>query len=194
VIDLRDPATWSYLLDDRPFAISLIGPKYFGGLCEDLPLWSNHEEDARAPNLARRAGELSVRWVPSVQRYLLLAMAGPEDPIGAAVIMRTARRPWVSWSRRCQMFDWVNDWMGIRSRTRQFIHNRDAKPPDTVGDCIFPEQCQSGGAAYAPYLMEVRADGERASIIYTLSTWNPYQVMLMKHEVSISELSQLESA
>jgi hypothetical protein len=62
-----------------------------------------------------------------------------------------------------------------------------------VGECIFEPQCSSGGAAYAPYLFDARLDGGSLTLRYTLSTWNPYQAMLMHHEVTRAELSSLES-
>jgi hypothetical protein len=64
---------------------------------------------------------------------------------------------------------------------------------DHVGDCIFDIQCNGGGAAYAPYLREVRRQGERVTIRYMLSTWNPYQVMLMSHDVTMREIEALEA-
>jgi hypothetical protein len=114
VIDLRDPALWSLLLDREPFPAALLGTHYFIGVCGDLPLWSVHEADARPLLWPGALGELSVRWVPEIERYVLLAMSGPEDPIGAAVWLRIAREPWGPWSARRQVFDWVLDaWAGV---------------------------------------------------------------------------------
>jgi Domain of unknown function (DUF4185) len=193
LLDLRDPALSTYLLDDRPFPIERLGVRYFAGFCGAQPIWSAHEEDARPLFYPDALGELSVRWVPEAQRFILLAMSGPEDPIGLAVTMRTSPTPWGPWSRRRQIFDWYVDGRGIRDRSKQFIHDVDVKPPDTVGDSIFPEQANSSGAAYAPYLFDAGLSGERLTLRYTLSTWNPYQVMLMSHDVSLQELHQLES-
>ena len=61
----------------------------------------------------------------------------------------------------------------------------------TVGDCIFPEQCESLGGAYAPYLFDVQWEGNTAALRYTLSTWNPYQVVLMRHDITRFELRDL---
>ena len=192
-LELRDPVVFSLLLDDTPFPVELLGTRYFAGLCGTSPIWSAHESDARPVLWPCALGELSVRWVPELDRYVLLAMTGPEDPLGAAVWMRVARQPWGPWSRRRQLFDWVADGMGLRDhRVGQFIHDAHAAPPDAVGDCIFPEQCASGGGAYAPYLHEVRRLGEKVSLLYTLSTWNPYQVMLMHHELTMSDVQALE--
>jgi hypothetical protein len=100
---------------------------------------------------------------------------------------------WVSENGSVQAAFWYEGvpWQryDIRNRATQFIHNKDA---DTVGDCIFPEQCDKGGAAYAPYLSDVRVNGQQVSMTYTLSTWNPYQVMRMRHVVNLAELKQLE--
>jgi hypothetical protein len=193
VIDLRDPAISSYLLDDRPFPVEMLGTRYFTGMCGDAPLWSFREEDARPVLWPAALGELSVRWVPEVGRYLLMAMSGPEDPLGLAVWMRTAPNPWGPWSRRREVFDWWLDGVGRRNpadRSLQFI--RDPDGGNNVGDCIFPEQCNSGGGAYAPYLHDVRLAGDVAVFRYLLSTWNPYQAMLMRHDARLDELRALE--
>ena len=44
------------------------------------------------------------------------------------------------------------------------------------------------GAAYAPYLFDARAAGDTLVLRYTLSTWNPYQVVLMEHRLPIAAL------
>jgi hypothetical protein len=191
VLDLRDAAARSHLFEDRPFPVAALGPRYFAGMERDAPVWSSHEEEARPVLFPCALGELSVRWVNEIDRYVLLAMSGPEEPVGANVWLRTAAAPWGPWSRRRQVFDWIRDGMGFRDRSKQFIHFRDANPPDTVGDCIFPQQCDSGGAAYAPYLFDVDVQGDNVQIRYTLSTWNPYQSMLMRHDVTMAELSAL---
>jgi Domain of unknown function (DUF4185) len=201
VLDLRDPALWPLLLGREPSPVGLLGVRYFTGACAGMPSWSLYEDEARPLLWPGALGELSVRWVPEIVRYLLMAMSGPEDPIGAAVWLRTARQPWGPWSARRQVFDWVLDGMGLRDRNGdgrpdrvgQFIHDAGASPPDQVGDCIFDIQCNGGGAAYAPYLHEVRRQGERVTLRYMLSTWNPYQVMLMSHDVTMRELEALEA-
>jgi hypothetical protein len=200
VVDLRDPALLPLLLDRKPFPGTLLGTRYFTGVSNGMPLWSVHEADAKPLLWPGALGELSVRWVQEIERYVLLAMSGPEDPIGAAVWLRTARDPWGPWSARRQVFDWVLDGMGRRDRdgdgrpdrVGQFIHDASAIPADKVGDCIFDLQCRSSGGAYAPYLNEVRRTGELVTLRYMLSTWNPYQVMLMSHDMTMRDLQALE--
>ncbi|MGB7217601.1 MAG: DUF4185 domain-containing protein [Vicinamibacterales bacterium] len=199
-MELQDPVVFSLLLDHAEFPVHMLGTRYFAGMCGASPLWSARESDARPVLWPCALGELSVRWVPELERYLLLAMTGPEDPLGAAVWLRVSRFPWGPWSRRRQVFDWVADGMGLRDvnldgapdRERQFIHDANAVPPDNVGDCIFPHQCASGGGAYAPYLFGVSGQGETVTLHFTLSTWNPYQVMMMEHTVTLPEVAELE--
>ena len=56
---------------------------------------------------------------------------------------------------------------------------------DEVGDRIFPGQARGTGAAYAPYLFDATADGDELVLRYLLSTWNPYQVVLMSHRLPL---------
>jgi hypothetical protein len=180
-LDLRDPAIWSYLLDDRPFDASLLGLRYFSGLCGQIPLWSGQERDARPLFSPSALGEISVRWIRELGQYVMLTMSGPEDPIGMKVIMRTAPAPWGPWSKRRVVFDWILDGLGYRTGSTPFIHR--ANTNDSLGDCIFTQQCTSGGAAYAPYLLDIINQPGHMTIRYLLSTWNPYQSMLMAHDL-----------
>ncbi|MFT3860060.1 DUF4185 domain-containing protein [Micropruina sp.] len=145
--------------------------------------WSGDEADARPLTPPGAHGELSVRWVPALSRYLMLTMSGPDDPIGAAVVLRTAPEPWGPWSPRIRLFDWVGDGMGSDD-ARRFIR---ASLGDAVGDAIFAGQAEATGAAYAPYLFDARPDGDEVVLRYTLSTWNPYQVVLMRQRLAMKK-------
>jgi hypothetical protein len=105
--------------------------------------------------------------------------------------VRTAPNPWGPWSRRRQVFDWFLDGMGLRNGTGQFIHNAQAKPPDTVGQYLFSPQGDGSGAGYAPYLHQVRTTPTGVALRYTMSTWTPYQTMLMEHNINSAELRAL---
>jgi len=190
VLDLRDPAAWSRLFDDEPFSVTSLPIVYFTGMCGAAPLWSRHEDEARPVLWPLALGELSVRWVPELDRYVMLAMSGVDDPIGASVWLRTAPNPWGTWSRRRQVFDWIQDGLGFRPGSRQFVQ-RPGVPPGPPGDCVFDLQCNSGGAGYAPYLYDVHVRGGNVLLRYTLSTWNPYQSILMRHRATVSELDAL---
>jgi hypothetical protein len=153
-----------------------LGLRYWGGAG-----WSEREEDA-APLFGPAAlGELSVRWVPAASAYLMLAGSGPEEPIGPAITLRTAPAPWGPWSPRLRLLDWIGTGMSHADPFTRFI--KAAAEGDPVGDRIFPGQADGTGAAYAPYLFDARLDGEELVLRYTLSTWNPYQVVLMQHRL-----------
>ena len=194
ILDLREEAVYS-LLKNGFFPQSFLPVSYFSGFNgTNEPQWSDQESDALPLFWPNALGEISVRWVPEIQRYLLLAMTGPEDRMGDAVWMRIAPYPWGPWSERRQVFDWWQDGAGARQGSSPFIHRTDVKPPDNVGDCIeaIQGQCGDGGGAYAPYLHDVRMTPTAMVFRYTLSTWNPYQVMLMEHVVSLADLWALE--
>ena len=143
-------------------------------------------ESAAAPLFGPAAlGELSVRWVEAAGRYLMLYASAPEDPIGPAVVLRSAVRPWGPWSPRVRLLDWVASGMSRDPHSRFIKASRDDDP---VGDRIFRAQAEGTGAAYAPYLFDATSDGADLVLRYTLSTWNPYQVVLMRHRLPLASL------
>lgn len=160
-----------------------LGVRYWAGPgASGRPTWTDREADARPLLTPGAFGEVSVRWVPEAGRYLLLACSGPEDPIGLAVTLRTAESPWGPWSPRRRLLDWVARGMWFDDPYSRFIKAL-ADGTDPVGDRIFRGQADATGAAYAPYLFDATRDGGDLVLRYTLSTWNPYQVVLMQHRL-----------
>lgn len=154
-------------------------PRYWAGSG-----WSDAEDDA-APLFGPAAlGELSVRWVAAAGRYVLLTTSAPEEPIGPSVVLRTATAPQGPWSPRLRLLDWVRTGMSTDPNTR-FIK---ASAADDVGDRVFRAQARRTGAAYAPYLFDASVEGDDLVLRYTLSTWNPYQVVLMRHRLPPADL------
>lgn len=149
--------------------------------------WSPAEADARPLFTPGALGELSVRWVPELGRYLMLTMSGPGDPIGAAVVLRTSPTPWGPWSPRLRLFDWIAAGMSFGDPSQRFIRAL-GDGSDPVGDAVFRGQANATGAAYAPYFFDLRPDGDGWRLRYTLSTWNPYQVVLMQHRLTTTDL------
>jgi len=153
-----------------------LGVRYWDGTG-----WSEREQDAAALLSPAALGELSVRWVPDAGAFLMLAGSGPEDPIGPAITLRVAANPEGPWSPRLRLLDWIATGMSHADPFTRFI--KAVGEGDPVGDRIFPGQADGTGAAYAPYLFDARLDGEDLVMRYTLSTWNPYQVVLMEHRL-----------
>ncbi len=160
------------------------GTRYWTGQERGEPVWSPVEAEARPLLWPAALGELSVRWVPAAGCYLMLAASGPEDPIGHAITLRAARQPWGPWSHRLRLLDWVGTGMAVDPHTR-FIKAHEA---DEVGDRMFGSQARGTGAAYAPYLFDAVREGQELVLRYTLSTWNPYQVVLMQHRLPLADL------
>lgn len=185
----------SYRADDLRFAVldpsrPLERPRiaYLAGLADGVPRWSDAEADA-IPVLRGSYGEVSVRWVPALASYALLTMTGPEDDAGGAVVLRTAQQPWGPWSDRLLLFDWIADGLSFGDPARRFI--RAFVADDPVGDDIFGAQAGRPGGAYAPYLYDADARPDGVRLRYTLSTWNPYQVVLMEHLLTSADLAVL---
>ena len=118
-------------------------------------------------------------------RYVLLTTSAPEEPIGPSVVLRTATAPQGPWSPRVRLLDWVRTGMSTDPNTRSIK----SSAADEVGDRVFRAQARRTGAAYAPYLFDAAVEGDDLVLRYTLSTWNPYQVVLMRHRLPRADLA-----
>lgn len=153
---------------------------YFAGLRGGEPVWSNDEDEAVPLFHPASVGELSVRYDPALGAFVMMYMSGPYDPIGEAACLRLSRTPYGPWSQRRKVFDVRAEGYG------QFIQRHKALP--LLGDSIIDGRDPlSGGGAYAPYQIPKftqLGSGNSVLIYYVLSTWNPYQVVLMNHFIS----------
>lgn len=182
VLDPGRPGVRAALASPTPIELRALGLRYWAGERAGVPVWSASENDARPLFHPGAFGEISVRWVPAIERFVLLACSGPEDPIGPSVNLRTSPTPWGPWTPRRRLFDWVARGMCHGDPSSRFIKAY-GDGTDVVGDRIFRPQAASTGAGYAPYLFDAVRDGDHLDLRYTLSTWNPYQVVLMHHRL-----------
>jgi hypothetical protein len=148
--------------------------RYFAGVDEDgVPLWSNSEPDA-LPLFGMDTpcvGELSVSYNPFIERWILLHNC--DEPRG--ITLRTAEYPWGPWTEPQILFHPWDD-----GGYCHYIHvNWDFDNCDSVHD---PGREYEWGGEYGPYQFENFAAGDNQSttIYFTMSTWNPYTVVLMK--------------
>jgi hypothetical protein len=112
-----------------------------------------------------------------------------------------SRTLWGPWSDRRVVFDWVNDGCGKRPVApgvvgsdleipeNWFIHRAatDSEPDDGLGDDFIEHRDPSSpGGAYAPYQIPryARKSAGATHLFFALSTWNPYQVVLMRHPIT----------
>jgi hypothetical protein len=168
------------------------GTRYFAGLdAAGAATWAADESRA-APLFEQPViGDLSVSFVPQVGLWLMLYDAWPgrgtDTPArhreDAGIQLRTSTTPWGPWSA-----------------PEPVLRPSDAKQgklmhmANTDDGLEWPEKKFNGtsrrseqGSIYAPYMIErfTRVEGDRLKLYYTLSTWNPYVVLLMRSEFTV---------
>jgi hypothetical protein len=157
VRDVRTPSAWRYCtgIEERS-----------GG-----PLWSSHQPSAAPLFLHNQVGELSVSFIEPLGLWLMLYNAHRPRGING----RVALSPWGPWSDPVIVFDPV---LGYK----HFMHEKDFD--DGVSD---PGREHEWGGEYGPYIIDrytravedIKTDARQAQIYFLLSTWNPYNIMLM---------------
>ena len=136
------------------------------------PRWSEHQEDAiflfddtASPQFAGNAGivgELSIAFFDGPAQWVLLY---------GGVVLRSAPKPWGPWTPPVVLFD----------------PGRDHPRLDDAADPR-PHFLEDGFGIYGPYVVPRWShwDDSRNELTlhYAMSTWRPYQVMLMKTVVA----------
>jgi hypothetical protein len=153
---------------ERPESI-----RYFRGLdSKRRPRWSSRETDAVPLFNQSCVGELSVAYDRFIRKWIMLYNCSPE-PLG--INIRTADNPWGPWSEPQMVFHPTRD-----SAFCRIMHGGwGADRCDLLHD---PGRETVRGDVYGPYQFEDFSTGDdnRTTIYFTLSTWNPYTVVLMK--------------
>jgi hypothetical protein len=153
--------------------------RYFAGTGpQGQPRWSAREADAVPLFRHDVVGEFSVAYLKPVKRYVMLYNSGA--PRG--ITMRSAEAPWGPWSGGTVVFDpWRDQGYG------HFMHisAKSKKPKDKLSD---PKRADEWGGEYGPYLMArfTSESAGRCRIYYTMSTWNPYQVVVMRSDLKLA--------
>jgi hypothetical protein len=154
---------------------------YFAGLdSAGEPAWSRREADARPLLGEECVGELSVAYNRFIKRWIMLYNCKIDQV--SQIVLRTARFPWGPWSKPQIIFDPARD-----SGFCHFIHYSWAsRKCDAISDA---EREDDSGDPYGPYQFEDYAVGNSQSttIYFTMSTWNPYTVVLMKSTLTLSQ-------
>lgn len=152
---------------------------YFHGFDrKGLPQWSAHEPEAVPLFHHPVVGEFSVAYCPPVRRYVLLY----NSPSPRGIILRSAATPWGPWSKGEVIFDpWRDHGYG------SFMHIPSAFKAgrsDSVND---PGREAEWGGEYGPYLMARFTTGSARGcrLFYTMSTWNPYAVVVMQTDLEL---------
>jgi Domain of unknown function (DUF4185)/TIR domain len=162
-----------------------MGTRYFAGLdAAGAPKWSNTETDAQPVVKDGTLGDISVTWCKDLGLWLM-TYDRRTPPMG--ITFSFSRTPWGPWSEPQLIFNAV-----VNGALGKFIHNPRAKPTDGLAGPVHmlkneadPESIM--GYAYAPYVVErwTKLRGNELDIYYTMSTLNPYVVVLMKSRLSV---------
>ena len=171
------------------------GTRYFTGLPNGQPAWSTLEADAvpvvldnplNLPNHTPGIGNVSVIYSNELRLWLMTydSTRGSQETRG--FYFTYAREPWGPWQRPQLMFNSTRD-----GAAGTFIHDPRISPSDGLtGPTIGPnDPVTTPGGPYAPYMIErfTRVDRGKLSIYYTLSTWNPYTIVMMRSDFRVSE-------
>ena len=153
--------------------------RYLGGIGPDgQPRWTTVEGEATPLFHDDVVGEFSVTYCKPVRRYVLLY----NSPNPRGIVLRSATTPWGPWSPVSVVFDpWRDGGYG------HFMHipaNFKADKSDSVED---PGRENEWGGEYGPYLISRFTTGRvgRCRIFYSMSTWNPYQVVVMQTDLAL---------
>ncbi|MCX7017980.1 MAG: DUF4185 domain-containing protein [Candidatus Sumerlaeota bacterium] len=149
--------------------------RYFAGLdAQNAPVWASSESQATPLFTHACIGEISAAWIAPVGRWAVFYNAG--SPRG--ITMRTAARPWGPYSPgQIIMEPWNDDAYG------RYMHvSWDWKHLDAFHDS---GQANNWGGEYGPYIIPRFTEGNatRCRIYYAMSTWNPYQAIMMRSEI-----------
>jgi hypothetical protein len=150
--------------------------QYFTGVDEKSePRWSPTEVNAAPLFQHDVVGEFSVAYLEPVKRYVMLYNSG--EPRG--ITMRSAKAVWGPWSEGMVIFEpWRDKGYG------HFMHisAKFKEKSDTLSD---PNRVDEWGGEYGPYVMSRFTTGANGQcrIYFTMSTWNPYQVVVMRSDL-----------
>jgi hypothetical protein len=164
-------------LPSTSLAAASLGMFYYSGLTRSgRPQWSHSEADARPLFLQPCIGELSVAWNTFLEKWLMLYNC--DSPRG--INFRVSDDPWGPWSPPAVLFDPWKD-----NGYCHFMHaNWDDRQCDSVHD---PGRERVWGGEYGPYLIApyTRVHGTSSTIYFVMSTWNPYNTVLMRSSLEI---------
>ncbi|MCL4396598.1 MAG: DUF4185 domain-containing protein [Chloroflexi bacterium] len=137
------------------------------------PTWGLVERTAQPLFDQPCVGEFSVSYNAFIGKWIMLYNCDTPDRRG--INLRTADQPWGPWTEPQILFDpWADQgYCGFMHVSWQFRQCDNLQAPGLEN---------VWGGEYGPYQLSQFATGDlsNTTIYFTLSTWNPYTVVLMK--------------
>ncbi|HEV3220789.1 MAG TPA: DUF4185 domain-containing protein [Candidatus Acidoferrales bacterium] len=189
------------------------GTRYFTGLDKfGFPTWGTNDDSSNVPIVTDvdpanpTIGNLSVVYSRDLGLWLMTFNGGHGDSTTAGVYFSYSRTPWGPWSKP-QLI--LNDCRDGALGNYIFYYYDPARPatntcPSAVvapsntsgpsGPTIGPQGSTGNppgttrGGGFAPQMIErfTEIEGHTLKIYYTLSTWNPYTVIKMESDFTIT--------
>lgn len=138
-------------------------------------------------------GEFSMTWNRALRAWLLLYNCSTKD-FGDVIMARVAVAPWGPWSRASILLDPYHDNGACQLFWK--VPGKGNGCDDRVDEWPGPgDKGKINGGFYAPFVMErytapertFRPFRRRATVYWLLSTYNPYQVFVMKTSLTVDE-------
>jgi hypothetical protein len=143
------------------------------------PVWSPVESDARRLFDQPCVGEFSVTYNRFIRKWIMLYNCEPAPWRG--INLRTADYPWGPWSEPQIIFQpWEDKGYCFFIHVSWAFRNCD--------QVHAPGKQDTWGGEYAPYQFADFATGDstHTTIYFTMSTWNPYTVVLMQAALQLA--------
>jgi hypothetical protein len=186
--------------------------RYFTGLAQGKPGWSANEADSvpvvndidpANPTI----GNFSVLYSQQLGLWLMTFDGGRGSSSTTGVYFTYAQQPWGPWSTPQLIFndcrdkgfgnfiyyyyktDTGNNCPSAMPAGANPAPNHAGPSGPTIGDQTKNDPATTRGGAYAPLMIErfTTITGSKLKIYYTLSTWNPYAVVLMESDFNITQ-------
>jgi hypothetical protein len=162
------------------------GTLYFAGLdVNNQPTWSPNESSAKPLFNNGTMGDISVTWCKDLGLWLMSFDSRPPAKLG--ILFTYSETPWGPWPGRQVIFSGKTATGG----TISFIHDPSRVPNHGLAGPVIGKNASNPnavhGGIYAPCVVErwTKVLADELSLYYTLSTWNPYVVVLMKRKFRI---------
>jgi uncharacterized protein (TIGR03437 family) len=196
--------------------------RYFTGMNNGQPVWSTNESDS-VPVVTDldpanpTIGNVAVMYSQQLRLWFMVYDGGRGNEPTKGMYFTYAPQPWGPWSKAQLIYNDCRD-KGYGNFVRYYYQGPagntcpSAMPPGvnsapngsgpagpTIGDQASNDPVTTRGGAYAPSIVErfTEINGNTLKLFYMMATWNPYAVVMMESDFTISTaplISQVANA